>query len=135
MDKKEQFSHFAAVITVRNMQASLDYYQHLLGFECSFTWQDPPEYAVLHRGSVNVHLTSGHHKNRPENDAPVIYIFVHDIDQVYTELMNRGTKFDVPIGNREYGMRDFDVLDPDGRLGSMASSTLLNARFRREASC
>jgi uncharacterized glyoxalase superfamily protein PhnB len=40
--------------------------------------------------------------------------FVRDVDAVHAELAARGANIVKPPQNYDYGMRDFDVLDPDG---------------------
>ena len=114
MEKSEQFSHFALVIPVTNLSASLSYYLEKLGFICDFTWKDPPEYAVLHRGGVSVHLTAANPDVRAKMDAPIAYVFVHDVDLVYAQLVSAEARISEPVADRDYGMRDFDVVDPDG---------------------
>jgi uncharacterized glyoxalase superfamily protein PhnB len=39
---------------------------------------------------------------------------VHDVDSLHAELTARGAKVVKPPQDYDYGMRDFDVLDPDG---------------------
>ncbi len=43
-----------------------------------------------------------------------MYIFVHDIDGLYGEFINRNVKIGCEIGDRDYDMRNFDIIDPDG---------------------
>ena len=43
-----------------------------------------------------------------------LYIFVYDVDMVYTDLCSKFVTIQNPIGTRDYGMRDFDILDPSG---------------------
>lgn len=114
MEPLEQFSHFALVIPVADINVSLAYYQDKLGFTCDFTWKDPPEYAVLRRGGVSVHLTLGKPDERSRSDAPIAYVFVHNVDLVYAQLVSSGAEISEPVADREYGMRDFDIKDPDG---------------------
>jgi catechol 2,3-dioxygenase-like lactoylglutathione lyase family enzyme len=56
--QKELFSHAATVLTVANVEQSLDYYENKLGFTCYFKWNDPLDYAVLKRGKISNHLTN-----------------------------------------------------------------------------
>lgn len=36
------------------------------------------------------------------------------MDSLYQQLVAAGVDFYCPIGDRDYGMRDFSVRDPDG---------------------
>ena len=60
------------------MKKSLNFYQDKLGFELTFTWNDPIDYAVLKRGGVNIHLTLTHDDLKPSQVHRSLYIFVHD---------------------------------------------------------
>jgi catechol 2,3-dioxygenase-like lactoylglutathione lyase family enzyme len=41
-------------------------------------------------------------------------IMVDDVDSYWQRCMDLGTPVFVPIGDRDYGLRDFIVCDPDG---------------------
>ncbi|MDI3562602.1 hypothetical protein [Bradyrhizobium sp. Arg816] len=43
-----------------------------------------------------------------------ICIFVRDVDQIYAELSGRGARLLNRPEDRDYRMRDFDVVDADG---------------------
>ena len=113
---KDQFSHFACVLPVTTVTQSLEFYREKLGFSVEFKWNDPVDYAVIRRGeSVSIHLTKSE-KTIPRTDQPKMYIFLHSVDEVYKEYKAKSVEFHTPIGDREYGMRDFDILDPDGHM-------------------
>jgi len=114
--QKELFSHAATVLAVANVGESLDYYENKLGFKCNFKWNDPADYAVLKRGEISIHLTKSDSAEYISKNRTSIYIFVHDIDAVYREFSEKKISINTPIGNREYGMREFDVRDPDGYI-------------------
>ena len=106
-------SHCATILPVVDMEKSLHFYNHLLGFEITFKWQDPVEYAVLKRASIQLHLTLGSEEEPPQ-PRPVLYIFTHDIDALYNDLLLKNVKIHSPSEKQDYGMRDFDIVDPDG---------------------
>jgi len=108
------YSHAATVLQVLDIQRSLAFYSHDLGFDITFKWNDPVDYAVLKSGDISLHLAQSDQLDSLITDRISIYIFTHDIHLVYQELIKRGV---VPANNlklREYGMKDFDVRDPDG---------------------
>ena len=90
------------------------FYRDQLGFKVTFTWEDPVSYAVLKRGDIGINLTL--RDDLPENYKPMnsLYIFVHDADAVWEEVNAKGAKVLEPIDDRDYGMRDFLVEDPNG---------------------
>ena len=117
MKNKELFSHFAMVIAAANIEKSKKFYTGSLGFTITFEWGSPTTYVVMKRGEyVSLHLTKDPHKSRPSPVATSAYIFVHDIDLLHQEFIERDVEIYNPIDNRDYGMRDFDILDPDGYI-------------------
>lgn len=111
---KELFSHASVVWPVKDMEASISFYRDQLGFTVNFTWEDPITYAVIRRGEIGIHLTLL--DDMPANYKPLtsLFIFVHDVDAVWKEVNDKGVNVVAAIGDRDYGMRDFDITDPDG---------------------
>lgn len=112
----EQFSHFASVLPTQDLEKSINFYCNQLNFELTFTWNDPVEYAVLKRGDVNIHLTKRQDNIEPSSQHTALYVFVHDVDDVYQEFISNGVKISNPIANLDYHMRDFDIEDPEGYI-------------------
>lgn len=113
MSQKELFSHAAPILAVTNVLEAAEYYRDKLGFTIEFLWQDPPTYAVIRRGEgVSIHFTYHEVSKRPT----VIYIFVYDVDKVYEEYQSKGVNITVPIADRDYQMRDFELTDPWGNI-------------------
>ncbi len=111
------YSHFATLLPVQDIEKSIKFYQEKLGFEVTFTWKNPVEYAVLKGGDqVAIHLTKREDKLQPSPVHTALYIFVHDVDDLYTDLNQRGVEILTPLGDRDYYMRDFDIKDPDGYI-------------------
>ena len=112
-DSTPLYSHSAHVIEISDMPASLTFYEKQLGFEVSFIWNDPPDYAVLHQGDVQIHLMQTDQPIHPTGFR-MMYVFVHDVDSAYQKAVEAGAKISSPIETKEYGMRDYEVQDPDG---------------------
>ena len=103
----------ATVFVVNDIAKSLGHYRDVLGFAVTFQYGDPTLYVCLCRDEVALHLIAAHRTKRlPGNGA--ICIFVRDVDAVHAELAARGANIVKPPQDYDYGMRDFDVLDPDG---------------------
>jgi predicted enzyme related to lactoylglutathione lyase len=110
---RQYYSHAAQVLMVADMDRSLHFYENLLDFEVTFLWQSPPTYAVLKANeSINIHLSKA--EDQALENKPTLYIFVTEIDALYEELIANGVSIHSSIGNRDYQMRDFDIIDPDG---------------------
>ncbi|MEM9260112.1 MAG: VOC family protein, partial [Bacteroidota bacterium] len=54
---RNNVSHAAIVLSVQDIQASIAFYRDKLGFDLTFSWGDPTNYAVLKTGEVSVHLS------------------------------------------------------------------------------
>ena len=103
----------ATVFVVSDITASIGYYRDTLGFAVTFQYGNPASYACLCRDEVALHLLAAYRTKRlPGNGG--LCVFVSDVDAVYAELAARGAKALNPPQNYDYGMRDFDVIDPDG---------------------
>jgi len=103
----------ATVFVVIDIAKSTEHYRDALGFAVTFEYGTPTSYVCLCRDEVALHLLSASRTSRlPGNGA--ICVFVRDVDAVHAELVVRGASILKPPQNYDYGMRDFDVVDPDG---------------------
>ena len=85
----------------------------MLGFQVTFEYGQPLSYACLCRDEVALHLlASSRRKRLPGHGA--ICVFVRDVDQIYAEVSGRGARLINQPEDRDYGMRDLDVVDADG---------------------
>lgn len=114
MTNQENFSHAATVLPVINVRKSIAFYTKKLGFHLSFSWSDPPTYAVLVRGGVSIHLTKRNDDKSPSDEHCALYIFVYDVDQIYQQCEKEGISIINVPEERDYKMTDFDIIDPDG---------------------
>ncbi|MEL7532295.1 MAG: VOC family protein [Bacteroidota bacterium] len=111
--KKELFSHAAPVFPVANVGLSAKWYEEKLGFTIGFLWQDPPTYGVLRRSeNVSVHLVETD-MDKVSHKA-ILYIFVHDVDALYAEFLERQVPVLGSPQNTDYQMREFELCDLDG---------------------
>jgi len=103
----------ATVFVVSDITASLAYYRDAIGFEVTFEYGQPLSYACLCRDEVGLHLLAAAVTKRLPGQGGLC-IFVRDVDQIYAELSARGARLLNRPEDRDYGMRDFDVVDADG---------------------
>jgi catechol 2,3-dioxygenase-like lactoylglutathione lyase family enzyme len=103
------------VMTVKNVLESMAYYRDKLGFDVAFEYGKPTFYVGLCSGDVSLHLISASQTPRlPGNGA--VSIFVDDVDAMYADLVKRGAKVLKEPKDYNYGLRDFDIADPDGNM-------------------
>jgi catechol 2,3-dioxygenase-like lactoylglutathione lyase family enzyme len=115
----------ATVFIVSDLTKSIEYYRDALGFTVTFQYGSPPSYACLCRDEVALHLLASKRTKRlPGNGG--ICVFVKDVDRLHTDLVSRGANLINTPQDRDYGMRDFDVVDLDGNqltFGNEATSS------------
>lgn len=103
------------VFTVRDIRVSLAYYRDRLGFDVAFEYGIPLSYAGLCSGEVSLHLIPASRTARQPGHGAVA-IDVDDVDALHTDLVERGANVLRAPANQKYGLRTFDVADPDGNM-------------------
>jgi len=109
----KQFHGCATIFIVNDLARSVAFYRDVLGFNVAFSYGEPPSYAGVERDDVIIHLFDARRAPRQAGQGG-IYIFASDVDAIYREFTSRGGVAMGEPGDRPYGMRDFDVKDPDG---------------------
>ena len=108
-----RFCAAATLFVVSDVPKAVAHYRDVLGFKVGFTYGDPVFYGGVERDDVTIHFQAAHKTQRRPGQSAV-NIFVTEVDALYDELKSRGAMILQPPGDRPYGMRDFDVDDPDG---------------------
>ena len=114
--REKLVSHAATVFQVRDVRKISRFYRDQLGFTITFEWGDPLQYVATNRDEA-VFISFSQNDSvaaDPDDDSATIYIFVHDVDAIYREFQSKQAGITNPIGDRDYGMRDFDLTDPEG---------------------
>lgn len=99
-----------AGLAVSDIPAAIDFYTAKLGFERAFTWGDPPTFAGVNLGKVQVFLQKG----TPDPKGCCVYFLVGDADALYEFHRAQGVEIALEIGDREYGIRDYVARDLNG---------------------
>ena len=92
--------------------AAIEFYVQKLGFEHAFSYGDPPSFAGVNLGKVQIFLAKG--TPTPSADAGSAYFLVGDADQLYEYHRANGVEIAQEIGDRDYGIRDYVVRDLSG---------------------
>jgi hypothetical protein len=112
MNLYQQFSHSAIVLPVKSIMETVKFTESNLDFKVDFKWGDPVEYVVGKLGdSTSIHFTQNPTIGQTHCS---IYVFVYDVNKVYAQLNTRKLSNENDIGDRDYGMRDFDIYDNNG---------------------
>ena len=99
-----------AGLDVKDIGAAVEFYTKKLGFALGFLWGDPPTFAGVTLGKVQLFLRKG----TPEPKGCQVYFHVGDADELYEFHRAQGVEVATEIGDREYGIRDYAVRDLHG---------------------
>src|SRR4051795_7875120 len=99
-----------AGLAVGDIPAAVEFYTQKLGFTLAFTWGDPPTFAGVNLGKVQIFLQKG----TPDPKGCSVYFLVGDADQLYEFHRANGVDVAQEIGDREYAIRDYVVRDLNG---------------------
>jgi catechol 2,3-dioxygenase-like lactoylglutathione lyase family enzyme len=101
-----------AGLAVGDIPTAVDFYVKKLGFEQAFLWGDPPTFAGMNLGKVQMFLAKG--TPTPSAETGAVYFLVGDADQLYAFHRANGVEIAQPIDDRPYGIRDYTVRDLHG---------------------
>jgi len=107
----------------RTLQPVVDFYA-ALGFETTFLQKSPYPYAVVERGSIELHFF-GMKQYDPAQSFSGCYLLTDDVDGLYAafraglkaaygKVPGRGLPRIGPLKDMSYGMRQFLMTDPGG---------------------
>lgn len=103
----------ATVFHISDLEVAFNFYIRTLGFKKAFQAGD---YAGVCSGEVMIHLcgpkNEGHKK--PIGASHLCLLIEEPVDTYYKLLQQNGVQIIYPIGDRDYGIRDFAIQDPDG---------------------
>lgn len=121
-----KFCAAATLFVVGDVLKSVAHYRDILGFDVAFTYGEPVFYGGVTRDDVTIHFQAAHRTKRAAGHGAV-NIFVTEVDALHAELASRGALIVQPPGDRPYGMRDFDLDDPDGNRLTFGMEAMLPA--------
>jgi catechol 2,3-dioxygenase-like lactoylglutathione lyase family enzyme len=98
-------------LEVSDIGAAVEFYTKKLGFRLSFTWGDPPDFAGVILGQVQVFLQLG--TPNPKGCSVYFALGCADggTDELYEFHRSNGVEIVTPPEDRDYGIRDYTVRD------------------------
>jgi len=115
---------------VHDVEASMNFYQSVLGFQKGMTVPDKPPYvfASVTNGTVEIFFNDLKvvAQEYPESAGTKIggsmtmYIEVQGIEEVLKAVEKSGAKINMPLKTQFYGMREFGFVDPEGWMVTIA---------------
>ena len=112
----------APILGVRDVQATVDWFVGVLGFELTaplfgVPGDEGPVYGIVHRDGLPVHVQIRRREvwtGEREAIETDVYVYVDDVDALYAEYVAAGVTVFREICDEDYGMRDFCIETPDG---------------------
>jgi len=108
------------VLQVRDVIRSEAFYRDKLGFMSHGHWgdgDDGPDFCIMQRGSVTIALDRSRDGSPPPvNQYWAAYVYVEDAEALLAEFRARDVTIERDIEDAPYGLRDFDIRDPDGHI-------------------
>jgi catechol 2,3-dioxygenase-like lactoylglutathione lyase family enzyme len=101
---------FHTTLPVLDVVATSEFYTTKLGFRQGFFWGEPPTFAGVSLGEVQLFLAQG----TPNPAECSVQFVVGDVEELYAFHRANGVEIVVEPGDREYGLRDYTIRDPHG---------------------
>ena len=105
------------LVGTADFDRSSAFYGDLLGFSVAETWGDPDGRGTLFQvasgGVIEVFEDSPHHPFEPPAGVKVA-VEVDDADALFERVAAAGAEIVEPVGERPWGHRNFEILDPSG---------------------
>lgn len=114
---KTKYMRAVPVIATADVQATVDYYASVLGFQTHFTFGEPPVYAGIVRDGMLLYVSldpglaaavkaSGAH--------PDVFLWVQNVDGMFAEHQQAGAKIVEELADRPWDARQYVIEDPNG---------------------
>jgi len=117
-------------LIVRDVAASMKFYQAVLGLQPAITVPDQAPYVFgsVSNGSVEIFFNDQRFVaedypplgNRPIGGSLTQFVEVEGIQEVMAAVQKAGAKIVMPIKDQFYGMREFAFEDPEGWIITIA---------------
>lgn len=120
MDEQMRFNHIGPHFAVRDVPRAMSFYQAVLGFGVDYIAGDPPQYVVVFRDEVYLHLSlSDDPAFQPGSGRA--FVAVKGVDQLWEKVLTVSEESVCEsLDERDYGhgarFRGFAVKDPDGNI-------------------
>jgi uncharacterized glyoxalase superfamily protein PhnB len=109
------------LLVTRNMKATIDFYQNILGFTLGMVFPDidHAEYADFSKDGMSFMFVPAKNLgiSRAARLGTGVDLYMQidgDIDKYYSELKKKGVKIISDIKDEPFGIRDFTIEDSNG---------------------
>jgi len=107
-----RFLRSRTTLGVRNVPASIAFYERAIGFQVVTAMGEPPTFALIAAGDAGLGLN--------QVDEPAVadfaccYVDVDGVEDLHARCVAAGATVTVPLTRQPWGNHDFVVADPDG---------------------
>jgi uncharacterized glyoxalase superfamily protein PhnB len=119
-----KFNKLTPNLVVRNVEASMNFYKSVLGFQSTVTVPDqsPYVFGAVTSGAVEIFFNDQKAVAedypalgaKPIGGSLTLFIEVEGIEEVLATVKKSGAKITMPLKEQFYGMREFAFEDPEG---------------------
>jgi predicted enzyme related to lactoylglutathione lyase len=131
MSDDVRFTHSGLQLAVKDVEAAVDFYHDVLGFEVDYADGHPVEYAVIYRDDVYIHLCR--RKDQEFDLGPGCgFVVVSGVQELWPRIQASRVEVIHPLRRSDYGhgvvFMDFAVWDLDKnvlRIGEPLSDNVV----------
>lgn len=104
------------VLRVSDYQRAKAFWTEILGFDCVEEAGEPaPGFGIFRQGGARVFLEAWQGPEAPYHRWRA-YFHVDGLEDYFAGITARGGTPSHPLTTTEYGMREFEITDPDGNV-------------------
>ena len=111
-----RFLRSTPVLMSADYERSRDFYTGRLGYRILEEGGDPPKFGIFARGGSVLFVDAWQGARTAVPEAWDAYIHIRDLDRLAASLRCRGVRISKDVHETVYGMREFEVTDPDGNV-------------------
>jgi catechol 2,3-dioxygenase-like lactoylglutathione lyase family enzyme len=120
MGEQTRFEHVGPHFAVRDVTRAKSFYERVLGFGLEYLDGEPPEYAVVFRDEVYIHLSVSNHRSFSPGGGRA-FIAVSGVEHLWERVRSEADEsICESLEERDYGhgvrFRGFAIQDIDGNI-------------------
>ncbi|MEM8980901.1 MAG: glyoxalase superfamily protein [Pseudomonadota bacterium] len=109
------FRSVTPVIRTGNYAKARGFYADILGFSCTEEAGAPPVFGIFKRDGIEIFLDGQNGADAPHNHWRA-YFTVEDAEALSQDIRDAGGILSKDLHTTVYGMREFELTDPDGNV-------------------
>jgi predicted enzyme related to lactoylglutathione lyase len=110
------YNHIAPQFVVKNVEDSINFYSQILGFKVDYLSGSPPNYAVVFRNEVYIHLCVKEQQDYTVGPGSV-FMVVNGIEKIWENIQNSNIEIISPLADQDYSsnakFKVFTIYDLD----------------------